>query len=212
MDTFGNENVEGIEIPTGETQPLQQPAAEPVKPEKKPSPFADSPYVTGGDPVNNGYNAPQAAQKSGKLGNKIAAVIAVIALVICCCAITASVVNVRWEVETGEMKSQFTQQIQQLQEQIAENGEAAAKPNSSTGTGIPIATPEEGLTPGQVYAQNAASVVLIRGCLRFWWTAGHRNHHRFRLCDPCRRLCGDQLPCGAGRFDSVRGNQRGKTV
>ena len=133
---------------------------------RKESPFADSPYVMNHQPETHytaptpGYVPPKKPKAKKKVKKKawktfLAAVLAV-ALVAGSCGITAAVVNSRWEYETSLMYRDFNQRMDQMQKQL-DNTERIAQ--SMPGT--IIAGTSEGLTPGQVYAMNVRSVVLI---------------------------------------------------
>ena len=152
-------------VPQGDVGPGQPYSGAGVG--RKESPFADSPYVMNHAPRND-YRQYQPSEmpraeepKKRKKGSRrlwrpvLAGVLAV-ALVVAGCGITAVAVNNRWERETDVMFVQMEMKIQDLQQQIAANSNAAAG-NSVSGT----VSLGDGLTPGQVYAQNVRSVVLI---------------------------------------------------
>ncbi len=133
---------------------------------RKESPFADSPYVTwdrGGYRQNtSGWQQPPAPKakkpKRAKSGTwkKIVAAAAAVVILAGSCGLTALAVNSRWEKETARMQSAFDQKLDALEKQVS------SLPSSGTSvSGSPVAAPEGGLTPSQVYAQNVKSVVAI---------------------------------------------------
>lgn len=146
------------EIP--ETNPEPTPESQPVR---KPSPFADGPYTTGYQPRQTAGQGsvppvppvpPQRPKKAGRSPWRgIASICLTVALVAAGCGITAFSVNRRWEAWTQSMTSSFNRQIGELQQQIA----AASNPTVIAGSAVSA----EGMTPGQVYAQNVNSVVSI---------------------------------------------------
>ena len=178
MDTFENyessnpENVSGNSTPneaprTGEPEQTSQPYRGAGAGQKE-SPYADSPYVTGGAPrtenVHYGYSCqtqpekPKKAPKqhSGKAGRRILAAVLVVVVVAAGCLITGFSVENRLEKQYQENLSQMNERISDLQKQIT----SAAKDSGSSVSGSPVAS-GDGLTPGQVYAQNVDSVVTI---------------------------------------------------
>jgi len=129
---------------------------------RKESPFADSPYV-----MNHSSEQPRQytppvepekpkRKKSGKVWKKAVAAVLAVTLVAGSCGITAAVVNSRWEHEMSYMYQEFNTRMDEMQQQIAEAEKAA-----QLAPGTIIAGAVEGMTPGQVYAQNVHSVVLI---------------------------------------------------
>ena len=139
----------------------QDPAPE-QKPQKV-SPFADSPYVME-QPVQSECEActceealPKKKKKRSFKGLKIClAILCVIALVAIGCRVTAYFVNRYWTYEYNELVAYMQQQFADLQEQIEDNS-FTGQGNSVSGTpSVP-----DGLTPGQIHAQNKDSVVGI---------------------------------------------------
>ncbi len=143
----------------------QQPEAAP-KPAAKVSPFADSPYVMH-DPAAEQPQKSAAPtledlppvdalpkERSGKRAWKII-VVAVVLLVAmipyCICFEHLRTSNA----ETSKLISDLQQQIKDLEDKIEDNS-FTGNGNSVSGTGT-----ADGLTPGQVYAQNRRSVVCI---------------------------------------------------
>ena len=185
MDTFENfENntpEEGSEhIPVQESHSFQPEQPRPAEaPEshvyrgvgagQKESPYADSPYVTGAaprqDPIHYGYQyQPQpkppkkekAHRGNSSVWGRVLAAVLVVALVAGGCFITAFSVNSAWEKRSSADMAQMNEKISALEKQISE----AAKSSGNSVSGSPVAT-SDGMTPGQVYAQNVDSVVTI---------------------------------------------------
>ena len=158
---------------------------------RKESPFANSPYVMQHQqpdyrqPVqytqpyqapNYGYQAQirqdaprmqprqEGPGKQKRSGFKtVLSAVLVLALVAGSCFVTASVVDSRWQKQNQQMQDAFNQQLGDMQQKIAEI-EAAANSNSPAASGdsvsgSPVAV--QGLTPGQVYAQNVDAVVMV---------------------------------------------------
>ena len=167
---------------TGPEEPVQQPEgpaeqAEPRQPDttyrgtgvgRKESPFADSPYVMKHEPPKAesrpgvAFNPPEppvkprAQKKSGKVWKKILAGALAVALVAGSCGITAALVNRRWENEMILMEQEFSDRLDRIQNQL-DNTEKIAQ----SMPGAIASAAVNGLTPGQVYAMNVRSVVLI---------------------------------------------------
>ena len=155
------------EVPVNEV-PADAPAAAPV-PDTTPvvetpttahkaSPFADSPYVAHASPVKPAqpyYTAPASPRK--KRSGRWLSVVAI--LLVFCLTISFTIFMIASNAKNTAMQQQITAlqlQIKELQKEI--------KKNSYTGNGNSVSgTPSlgDGLTPGQVYAQNIDSVVLI---------------------------------------------------
>ena len=139
-------------------EPIEQPNA------PKASPFADSPYVMD-EPVYTQSADPQIppiqpkprkkSKGKGILKTCIASIL-VVALVAVGCGITAFSVNSYWKNQNKQLLTYMQQQIAQLEQQIKDNS-YTGQGNSISGTPVPI----EGLTPGQIHAQNKNSVVAI---------------------------------------------------
>ena len=185
MDTFENyENHENYnpEEASG-TGARQEPASagEPA-PEAQPyrgagagqkeSPYADSPYVTGAAPrtdsVHYGYSyqpqpeKPKKVKKphnGSKTGRRILAAVLVVAVVAAGCLVTGFSVKS----QTQKQMEQQNTEISQLREQLADMEKkisGASQESGNSVSGSPVAS-GEGMTPGQVYAQNVDSVVTI---------------------------------------------------
>ncbi len=177
MDNFENEELCGGEkyapernqeeqipeeqVTQPETAAPEETAASPYRGSgvgRRESPFADSPYVMKHAPqtepaVEPKTVAPKAAKKkSNRVFKRALAAVLILALVAGSCGITAAVVNDRWENETAVMYDDLNTRMIELQNQLDQ-----AK--AASGSIIPGAV--QGMTPGQVYAQNVRSVVLI---------------------------------------------------
>jgi serine protease Do len=101
---------------------------------------------------------PPKVKKDRKVLKTIIAIAAVVALVAAGCGITAASVNYSWQkdmVATIRAMNGLKDKINDLQEQIHDNS-FTGNGNSISGTAT-----SDGLTPGQVYAQNRKSVVAI---------------------------------------------------
>lgn len=176
MDTFDNnafpdpENQPPVpqepEIPAS-SQP-EQSAYHGTGTGRKESPYANSPYVMNHQnqqsyqtyPPHYEYQAPQKPKKERKpsrgIGKKVLACVLALVVIAGSCGITAACVNEAWEDRLEDRTDRLERDIRLLQQQldtITRNGTG----NSVSGT--PAAA--DGLTPGQVYAQNVDSVVAI---------------------------------------------------
>ncbi len=148
------------EAPAAE-EPQSQAAEEPRQPyEEAPrqasSPFADSPYEMKFQPAPQ----PPKKKKAGHFGKKVVAAVLVIALVAAGCGITAGAVNRKWQAvidETDRTISQLSHKLDELEEEVSKGSHVSTGDSISgtTNTGV------EGLTPGQVFARCADSVVAI---------------------------------------------------
>ena len=168
-----NENIpqesmveEGItEEPVVEENTIEEPVAEPVAP--KASPFADSPYVTE-EPVDTESVEPELPPiqpKPPKKGrNKkvlriLLASVLIIALVAASCGVTAYLMtcyHIRHTNQLVRAINHLGEQMLLLEQEIQDNS-YTGQGNSVSGTPVPV----EGLTPGQIHAQNKNSVVGI---------------------------------------------------
>ena len=103
------------------------------------------------------YTIPKRRERKPGMGKRILAAVLSAALVIGSCAVTAGIVNNRWENRMLEHQNQMNQQLAELQEQLLELEQAqtgmsvSGSPMSSVG----------GMSPSQVYAMNVNSVVAI---------------------------------------------------
>ena len=138
---------------------IEEPVAEPVAP--KASPFADSPYVME-EPVYTKPEIPSVQSKPRKKGRgkkvlkTLLASVLIIALVAVSCGITAFSVNLYWNRQQKQVLNGLYQEIERLEQEIKDNS-YTGQGNSVSGTPAPA----DGLTPGQVHAQNKNSVVGI---------------------------------------------------
>ena len=141
-------------------QPQAAPAPEAPAREPRRSPYADSPYVCQPRQQEVPYYVPPKAapaetprKKSGFWRRALAAVLTVV-LVAAGCGITGFLVDKQWQ----EKQAATSQQLLSLQQQIdAINNKpqtTVPMPSGSLPTG-------EGLTPAQVYAMSAPSVVSV---------------------------------------------------
>ena len=134
---------------------------------RKESPFADSPYVMNQQPNSNQYRCentyvppvpPQPPVKpkkprNGKVWKRLLGVVLALAVVAGSCGITAALVNEYWE----ERMEHLEDRLEKMQKEIDSAKVTIGGGNSVSGT---VGT-GDGLTPGQVYARNVQSVVLI---------------------------------------------------
>ena len=130
------------------------------------SPFADSPYVTARkEPeIVPGYTMPGAEdpkppKQKGKIWKRIVAAVLVGALVVGSCGVTAGMVNDYWEKRTAQLSQDFTDRLNSLEKELEAKIEKIENDGNSI-SGTPNVS-ADGMTPGQVYAQNVASTVLV---------------------------------------------------
>ena len=173
------------EIPAAQEQGVPvQPESAPVSEEpvsrpyanagvgRKESPFADSPYVMHhqqhSEPPRSTYVPPVPPQyppvkpkkqkkNGGKVWKTVLCAVLALAVVAGSCGITAALVNDRWENRMDKFEDSMDVRFMQMQKEIDAARAEAAKGNSVSGT-VAVG---DGLTPGQVYARNVNSVVLI---------------------------------------------------
>ena len=131
----------------------------------KVSPFADSPYemhtpeASVPPQVETEYVPEKPARKKKRNKKKVWKVmlagLLVVALSAASCGVTAFVMNQHWQKEANRIFAQLNYKIAELEDEIASN--------SFTGNGNSISGTQtaDGLTPGQVYAQNKKCVVAI---------------------------------------------------
>ena len=135
-----------------EPEPIPEPEPEP-KPEPEFEPVFERTYT----PQPEQYTVPKKRQKKPGTGRKLLSALLAAALVIGSCAVTAGIVNNRWEERMQAQNAQVSAQLADLQNQI----EALQKAQTGVSiSGSPVAS-AEGLTPSQVYAMNVNSVVAI---------------------------------------------------
>ena len=138
-------------------------AAEPEAVPEEPVPEAEPVYEAAPvferayTPQPEEYTVPKRRERKPGMGKRILAAVLSAALVIGSCAVTAGIVNSRWENRMLEHQTQMNQQLAELQEQLLELEQAqtgmsiSGSPMSSVG----------GMSPSQVYAMNVNSVVAI---------------------------------------------------
>ena len=182
MDTFDNNEFTNEQTPVQPDPPVQEaPPQYSCEPQpdpnayrgtgtgRKESPYANSPYVMQHTPHQEEphyqqqyqyqyqpqYEAPKHPKKEKKnrsgFWKKAAAVAAAVALAAASSGITAAIVNNQ---NNARMK-QMNHQMAQLQQQL----DALSKSSGNSVSGSIAAV--DGMTPGQVYAQNVDSVVAI---------------------------------------------------
>ena len=138
---------------------------------RKESPFADSPYEMPHRPRNDAhqdtlcggipYTPPQPPvmpkkPRNGKAWKRVLSAVLALAVVAGACGITAAIVNNRWENRMDRFEDSMEARLEKLQKEIDSARVTIGGGNSVSGTMM-----EGGLTPGQVYARNVQSVVLI---------------------------------------------------
>ena len=140
---------------------------------RKESPFADSPYVMNHQPDPNQYRCgstyvppippqpPVKPKRNGKVWKRVLSVVLALAVVAGSCGITAALVNNHWENRMNRMEDSFETRLDKLQKEIDSAKVTVGGGNSVSGT-----MTAGGLTPGQVYARNVQSVVLITSEVR----------------------------------------------
>ncbi len=135
---------------------------------RKESPYAHSPYVRNPQPQQEYQYQPQnlppekpAREKKARkpIWKGIVAAVLVVALVAAGCGITAYSVNEYWEERTEDTVEMFTEKIGELQDQIN-------KAYASGGTAVARPADGSAMTPGQVYANCADSVVAISSTIQ----------------------------------------------
>ena len=135
----------------------EEPEAAPAwEPEPVPAYEPEPVYERSCTPQPEQYTRPKKRKKSGT-GRRILAAVLTLALVAGSCAVTARLVNSRWEDRMEQMESQVDAQITDLQSQLEELEKAQAGVSVS---GSPMAS-QGSLTPSQVYSMNVNSVVAI---------------------------------------------------
>lgn len=185
MDNYENENpgMEELpqmpEMPVPESQQDLEPAVTEVSSvapaetpngneappysQHKESPFADSPYVMNHKktPVTPGYTMPAAdtpkPAKKSSIWKTVVSTVLVLALVITSCAVTAEMVNDHWERRMEYLQQDMDQQLLDLERELQNRIDQV----ENDGTSVSGTATADGLTPGQVYAMNERSVVLV---------------------------------------------------
>ena len=153
--------------PQPQPQPVQQPMNQTASASK--SPFANSPYVTYRQAAP-GYTyqrpvyappaptpAPKKAPREKKWGFwKTVGVSACVAVL--CCGITAGAVSAYWQQRNNNLTASFNEKLGVLRQELKDNSHIGTG-DSASGSHTPGV--EGSLTPAQVYAMNAKSVVAI---------------------------------------------------
>ena len=178
MDTFENNDSLPQQPPVQpEPMPQQEPQETYIQPDpaayrgtgagRKESPYANSPYVMHHapqqeqaqpqyyyqyqQPQQEAPRKPKKQRKKGAFWKKAGAIAAAILLVAASSGITAAVVNNH----NSARMQQLNIQMSQLQQQI----DSLSRSSGDSVSGTIVSA--EGMTPGQVYAQNVDSVVAI---------------------------------------------------
>ena len=111
-------------------------------------------------PAEQAARAPRKKKSKGRFVKKCLACVAVLALVVSGCAVTAGIVNAKWEKRVDSVEDFFNSQLNALQRQILTMTPDHTG-NSISGT----VSAGNGMTAAQVYAQNVRSVVLIEATI-----------------------------------------------
>ena len=126
-------------------------ASEPEQISQKPvSPFADSPYEMPFQPEEH-TPEPPVKKKKGKTGKRVLCLVLAIVLLTAACGLTAFSVSSYWSEKFEDYTEEMEKELEKLQ----------LKLNSVQGSSGIVTPPVEGMTPGQVYAQNVQAVVAI---------------------------------------------------
>ena len=129
-----------------------------TEPEPQPEPVFEPAYERTYTPQPEEYTVPKRREKkSGGSGKKLLAGILAAAVMVGSCAVTAGIVNHRWEERMEAHQTQVSAQFEALQDQLQKLEEAQTGISVS---GSPLAS-QGGLSPSQVYAMNVNSVVAI---------------------------------------------------
>ena len=157
------------EEPVAEEQPIPEPA--PQRPSRRRSPYENSPYLM---PIPQTFAAEEAPKKekpqepaaaeppkaelpkSAKRRIWIAAALMILAVTLLVYTV-ASITADHWQKRTEMRIQSLEEQIGVLRDQL----EAVQNSGGDSVSGTPNVTPDGSLTPGQVYARNLQSVVLI---------------------------------------------------
>ncbi len=142
---------------------------------RKESPFANSPYVMNREGAS--YQQPRQEaditpppvpprqpknrkKRGGKVWKGILAAVLALVVTAAGCGLTALTVNNRWESRTAQMEQRFNDRLAALQKQVDESAQSVPGSNHTGSAAKPVDA-AGGMSAGQVYAQNAQSVVLI---------------------------------------------------
>lgn len=136
----------------------QERGCEEAGPARKESPFADSPYeIRRSVQRDSACDAQKPRRRQRKFWKTALAAALIIALVAGGCFATGTMVNEYWEDRMERMSDDFDDKLAALEAQV----EDASVSDGNSVSGSPAASLPGGLTPGQVYAKNVQSVVLI---------------------------------------------------
>ena len=141
---------------------------------RKESPFADSPYVMNRQQAyqpRNAYVPPVPPQQppvkpkkqkktNGKAWKTVLCAVLALAVVAGSCGITAMLVNNHWESRMEALERRLDAKVMEAQGRIDALDKAAADAAAGNSVSGTVAL-GDALTPGQVYAKNVRSVVLI---------------------------------------------------
>ena len=127
-----------------------------VEPEPAPAYEPEPVYERAYTPQPEAYTVPKKRKKTGA-GRRILAAVLTTALVIGSCALTAEIVNSRWENRMQIHQEQMDEQLNDLWNMVEDLQKAQTGVSVSGST---LSSPE-GLSPSQVYAMNVNSVVAI---------------------------------------------------
>ena len=129
------------------------------------SPFADSPFEMPEEPAPQptpDYRTSEMDKQNKGTARKLLkgflCAILIVALVAGGCIATAGYLNNYWSGVMALNEDRFQAQIQDLQQQIQDSSFTG---NGNSVSGTPNVGQGDGLTPGQVYAQNVKTVVAI---------------------------------------------------
>ena len=152
---------------------------------RKESPFADSPYVMNHQKTQYtpGYTmAPEEAPKAKKKGSiwkTVISTVLILTLVITSCAVTAEIVNDYWEDRVEALETDMEAQLNALEKDLRDRINQVENDGTST-SGTATA---DGLTPGQVYAMNERSVVLVYSEVVQYGQVGYSSGSGFVLTE-----------------------------
>ncbi len=150
------ENEENILNPQPETCIEDLPAQDSIAPTPPAEEIPpEDPIVLTAEALPPVEKMPQKKRSGKKFWKRFLACAIVISMIAAGCGITAVLVNNRVIYQTNREFANLRQQIADLKEEIKDNS-FTGNGNSISGTGN-----ADGLTPGQIYAQNRDSVVAI---------------------------------------------------
>ena len=135
----------------------EEPVPEEPVPEAEPVFESEPVYERAYTPQPEEYTVPKRREKKPDMGKRILAAVLSAALVIGSCAVTAGIVNNRWEDRMEAHQAQMNTQLAELQQELKELREAQTGMSVS---GSPMSS-QGGMSPSQVYAMNVNSVVAI---------------------------------------------------